>query len=286
MNNKTFAKSLLFVVFLSFITVSGFAQTKPLIKRTTYKTDKLDFGPGGTLSVTGAPNGSIRIEGWNKNEIEISAEIEIQASTEADLNELAKVTGFMLEESMGRTGIQSVGTYDKKYLKSVSKKFPKNLIGLPFKIDYVVKVPRYCDLQIDGGKGDLYIAGVEGTMKINYLDTNAKINLVGGGIIAVFGGGTVDVSVPTRSWRGRFADIQLTSGTMNVSLPPSLNAEVDASILRTGKIENTYADLKPKTRKAIFTEKLIAAKSGAGGIPLKFTVGDGTLNIFQLKKPD
>ena len=284
MNKKTCLRSILFAVFLSIFAFSAVAQTTTLIKRTTYKTDKFDFGVGGTLSVAGAPNGSIRVEGWSKNEIEISAEIELNAQTEADLNELSKVTGFALEESMGRTGIISVGTHDKKYLKNASKKFPKNLIGLPFKIDYVIKVPRYCDLQIDGGKGDLYIAGVEGTMKINFLDTNATLNLVGGGVLATFGGGTVDVSVPTRSWRGRFADIQLASGTMNVSLPPSINAELNASILRTGKIDNTYTDLKPKTRKDAFTDKLIAAKSGAGGIPLKFTVGDGTLNIFQLKK--
>ena len=55
-------------------------------------------------------------------------------------------------------------------------------------------------------------------------------------------------------------------------------------ILGTGKIDNTYADLKPKTRKDTFTDRLIAAKSGTGGIPLKFTVGDGALNIFQTKK--
>jgi hypothetical protein len=283
MNKKTCSRSIFLVAFISIFAFSTFAQNPTLIKRTIYKTDKFDFGVGGTLSVAGAPNGSIRIEGWSKNEIEFSVEIEISAQSEADLDELAKVTGFILDESMGRTGIMSVGTHDKAYMKRVSKKFPKTLIGLPFKIDYVIKVPRYCDLQIDGGKGDLYIAGVEGSMKINYLDANATLNLVGGGVFATFGGGTVAVSVPTRSWRGRFADIQLATGTMNVSLPPSLNAELDAIILRTGKIDNAYTDLKPKTRKDVFTEKLIAAKSGTGGIPLRFTVGDGSLNIFQLK---
>lgn len=283
MNKNTCSRSFFLVVFISIFTLSAFAQNPTLVKRTIYKADKFDFGVGGTLSVAGAPNGSIRVEGWSKNEIEISAEIEINAQSEADLDELAKVTGFILDESIGRTGIMSVGTHDKAYLKRVAKKFPKTLIGLPFKIDYVIKVPRYCDLQIDGGKGDLFVAGVEGSMKINYLDTNATLNLVGGGVYATFGGGTVVVSVPTRSWRGRFADIQLATGTMNVSLPPSLNAELDAVILRTGKIDNAYTDLKPKTRKDIFTEKLIAAKSGTGGIPLRFTVGDGSLNIFQMK---
>lgn len=253
------------------------------MKRTTSKSDSLEFGAGGTLSVIGAPAGSIRIEGWNENRVQIDAEIEINAPSERELDLLSKVTGFIMEESLGKTAITSFGTYDKAYMKKVAKKFPKELLGLPFRIDYVIKVPRYCDLQIDGGKGDLFVAGVDGTMKINFLDTNARLDLVGGGVFATFGGGTVDVMVPNRNWRGRFADIQLASGTMNVSLPPSLNAELDASILRSGSIDNTYADLKPKARKDAFTEKLITAKSGSGGVPLKFTVGDGRLNIFQMK---
>jgi hypothetical protein len=269
-----------------FLIAVSAASAQTSVKRTTYKTDSLDFGSGGTLEIKGAPLGSIRVEGWNKNQVQIDAEIELKARTEADLDELAKLTGFVLEESIGRTAITSLGTHDKSYIKRVAKKFPKELLGLPFRIDYVIKVPRYCDLQIDGGKGDLQVAGVDGVIKINFLDSNAKLELVGGAILATVGAGTVDVTIPTRSWRGRFADISLTSGTMNVNLPPSLNAEIDASVLRTGKIDNTYADLKPKTRKDAFTEKLIAAKSGNGGISLKFTVGDGNLNISTLKKPE
>lgn len=278
---KVFKLAAVVAVFLFAITLAS-GQT---IKRTISKTDTLDFGPGGTLSVKGAPNGSIRVEGWNKSQVQIDAEIEITANTEAELDQITQVTGFILDESISRTGIVSVGTHDRAYMKRVAKKFPKTLLGLPFKIDYVIKVPTYCDLQIDGGKGDLFVSGIDGTMKINFLDSNAKLDLVGGGIFATFGGGTVDVNVPTRSWRGRFADISLASGVMNVSLPPSLNAEVDASILKTGKIDNAYTNLKPKTRKDTFTEKLIAAKAGNGGIPMKFTVGDGSLNISETKKP-
>lgn len=279
-NKRRFAAVLLALILVPFSAV--FAQSQ--VKRTLFKSDAFDFGAGGTLSLKGAPLGSVRVEGWNKMEVQIEAEIELTGRTEADLDELAKVTGFVLEESLGKTTITSVGTHDKAYLKRVAKKFPKELLGLPFKIDYVLKVPRYCDLMIDGGKGDLQIAGVDGVMKLNFLDSNAKLDLVGGAIMATVGGGTVDVTIPSRGWRGRFADIALTTGTMNVNLPPSLNAEINASILRTGKIDNTFPDLKPKTRKDAFTEKLIAAKSGNGGIALKFTVGDGSLNILPLKK--
>jgi len=286
MNKQTSAKLFLLTVLLTIPAFSVFAQTKELLKRTTYKMDKLDFASAGTLVVVGAPSGSISVEGWNKNEVEISAEIEIQAETESDIEQITAVTGFVLEESFERTAIISVGVHDKKYLKDVAKRFPEHLVGLPFRIDYIIKVPQFCDLQIAGGNGDLYMSGVEGKIKINYLKGNARLHLIGGGIVGTFGSGSVEVSVLTRSREGSIADIQLATGTMNVSLPPSMHAELNASILRTGKIENTYPDLKPRTKKNSVAGKLIAAKLGAGGRSMKFTVGDGTLNIFELRKPE
>jgi len=285
MKNRIIPALLLAFFSLAFFFISTSSQTPPSIKRTIYKTDKFDFGPGGTIVVVGAPAGSVRVEGWSENVVQIDASIEIAADSEADLDLLSKVTGFVLQESLGRTVITSVGTHDKTYIKKTVKKFPKHLMGRPFRIDYVVRVPRYSDLQIDGGKGQLFVGGVDGTIRINYLDADAKLELLGGGIFATIGGGSVDVSIPNRSWRGRFADVQLGSGTMNVSLPPSLNADIDATILRSGSIDNKYAALKPKARRVEFTDRSIAARSGTGGVPLKFTVGDGNMSIFQTSQP-
>ncbi|HTK37362.1 MAG TPA: hypothetical protein VL325_02625 [Pyrinomonadaceae bacterium] len=285
MKNQYFLRALLIATFVVAGLTAVHAQSPQLLKRTTTKTDKFDFSSGGTVAIVGAPAGSITVEGWKNSQVEISAEIEVQAESEADLAKIAQVTTFVLQESLGRTGIISTGTHDKKFLKSVDKKFPKQLIGLPFRIDYHVKVPHYTDLDIDGGTGDLNISGVEGMMKINYLKTNAKLDLVGGGISATFGTGDIEIVVPNRSWRGRLADVQLASGTMTVHLPPNLNAEIDAVILRTGKVENVFTDYKPRDRHEQFTDKSVIAKAGNGGIPLKFTVGDGTLKLSELDKP-
>lgn len=273
------------ILLLACTALVAVGQTKPLLKRTTYKTDRLDFGVGGTVAVVGAPSGSIRVEGWSNREVEISAEIEVQAESEADLAKLSQVTAFVTEETLSRVGIISVGTHDKKYLKGIGKKLPKNLLVMPFRIDYVIKVPRYCNLQIDGGKGDLMVSGVEGAMTLNFLETTAKLSLVGGSTTATFGSGTVDITVPNSSWRAGITDVQLANGTMTVSLPPTLNAELDATILRTGRIENGLLGLKPRMRKVEFTDKSVSAKSGVGGVSLKFTVGDGTLKISETTKP-
>lgn len=283
MKNHQIIRTLFFVFAFS---LASFAQENggKLIKKTTYKTDTVEFGAGGTISISGAPQGSISIEGWNKPEIEISAEIEIQAATEADLAQLASVNSFVIDQGFNHTRIVSVGTFDKDYMKRVAKKFPKTLLGLPFKIDYKIKVPRYVELNVTGGIGDFSLSGVDGEIFVKYLESNAKINLIGGSLQATFGKGSVDITIPTRSWRGRFADVQLAAGTMSIQLPLNFNAEIDAAVLRTGQIENTFTELKPKTRNVQFTERSISAKAGNGGVPLKFTVGDGTLKFSQFKQ--
>jgi hypothetical protein len=288
MNKKHLAKIIALLIFSLLFSLPTFAQksidSNKLIKQTKFKSDKIEFGSGGTISIIGAPQGSIEIEGWNKNEVEISAEIEVEASNEEDLKRLANVCGFIIDESLSHLKIITVGTHDKKYLKRVDKKFPKNLRGMPFQVNYRIKVPFFSDLDINGGKGDLNLSNVEGTMQINYLESNAKLNLVGGTVQVTIGIGDVDVTVATRSWRGRFAEIMLARGNLNVWLPNNLNANLTAEVLRTGKIDNTYKLLKPM-RRTKFTDNAMLAKAGSGGAELKFTVGDGMLNIGDFEKP-
>jgi len=272
-----FAIAAALVICVSAHTVA--AQIPQTIKRTITKSDKLDFGAGGTVSVTGAPNGSVKIIGSSKNEIEITAVIEIQAGSEADLDRLAGVTTFVSQESTGRFSVISVGTHNKLGDKKLWKKFPKNLMGQPFRIDYTLSVPQYTDVEIDGGKGDLSISGVEGSMKINFLETNAILELRGGVTTATFGSGSVSISTSSKGWRSRALDVQIAKGDMSVVLPANLNAEIDATVLRTGKIENLITGLKPRVRKVEFTDRSIVAKAGNGGVPIKLTVGDGTLKL-------
>ena len=134
------------------------------------------------------------------------------------------------------------------------------------------------DLNINSGTGDLNLSKVEGAMQIKAFEGNAKLDLIGGTISATFGSGNVDVKINQRSWRGRQAVFQLASGTLNVQFPNNMNAEIDASVLRNGKIENSLLSLKPRDRSK-FSDTLMLARAGTGGALLSFTVGDGTLKM-------
>jgi len=279
MNKNRF---LLVAVVLAFFTAVGLGQAPNLLKRTTTKTDRFDFGSGGTIIITGAPNGSVKVIGWSKNEIEIIAEIEVQATNESDLAKLAEVTGFSTDETTIRTSVISVGFHNKFGLKKLPKNFPKQLQGLPFTINFTISLPRYSDLEIDGGKGDLTISGVEGSMRVNFLESKANVEVIAGNTMVMIGSGTLDIAFGVKGWRSRYAEIQVASGDLNVRLPSNMSAEIDATILKTGAIENLIPDLKPRDRKVPFTEKSIAAKAGVGGAPLKFVVGAGNMKIERL----
>lgn len=282
MKTQKFLNFFLLAIFVLNFTPILRAQTKSLIKRTTYKTNNLEFEPGGTISIVGAPSGSVSIEGWQKNEVEISADIEVQAETEMDLAQLAQTNGFILDKNFRHLSIISVGTHDKNYLKRIAGKLPKNLLLMPFRIDYRIKVPSFCRLEIDGGQGDLQISKIVGAIRINFLRSNAKLDLEGGIINATFGSGNVDISVNSRVLPESNFDVQMADGTINVELTNNIDAEFSAKILRTGRIENASNLLKPPDR-AKFTEKLIAARVGRGRTRLSFIVGDGTIKIRDSK---
>ncbi|REJ79128.1 MAG: hypothetical protein DWQ47_06705 [Acidobacteria bacterium] len=285
---RTFFNFTLILSILSVIALlsSGvFAQSPQTLKRTTYKTETVEAGVGTTVSIIGSPVGAIRIEGWNRNEIEISAEIEVTASNESDLAELSKVTGFLVDQGLTKTNIVTVGPHDKKYLKKAAKGFPKRLRNSPFTIDYTLKVPVYTDFVIDGGRGDFFLRGVEGSMRIKFLESKAEMMLTGGSIQATFGVGDVNVTMLKPSWRGRFAEVQVASGTLNVLMPRDMNANLIAEVLRTGTIENGFENIKP-VRLTKFSESFMDSIVGNGGARMRFTVGDGSLVLSHASKPE
>lgn len=281
----TMRKIFLLAAVVTAIPIASFAQNTFPFQRTVTRTDRFELRPGGTVVITGAPHGSIEVIGTSVNEIEITAKIELQAASESDLDALAASTGFVTDESGIRTAIMTVGNHNKFGLKKLPKTFTKSLMTAPFSVSYVVKVPRYIDIDIEGGKGDLTIKGIEGSIRANFLESNARVEIVGGTAVVALEKGVADISFGAKGWRGRSADIQVGQGDMTVRLPTTLSADIDATVVRSGGIENEFPDLKPRDRKAVFTERSIIAKAGVGGAAMRLSVGDGKLRMEPLRNP-
>lgn len=275
------------VLFFSAVAAKGQATTAPttLLKRTSIKTDRRPLGYGGRVTLVGAPVGSVTIEGWKQSDVEITAEIEVQGATEAELAALATVTGFGVDEQMNSIGIITTGTHDKAFMKKNAKNFPKKLLGLPWSINYHLKVPQLCDLDVNAGKGSFSLIGVEGGILVKAQESEATVNATGGDLIVTVGAGSVTLNVLGRGWRGRGAEVNVVAGKLNVNLPSTFNAYINAQIIRTGEIENSYAGLKPMERTTA-TPKAITGRAGTGGALLNLKVSDGTVRIAEAPKPE
>jgi hypothetical protein len=280
-----YLRVLLLTIAFLLLSPSAFSQQKktpevnrvPQLLRTTSRHEVRRLPYGSTLTVIGPPDGSITIEGWQRNEVDISAEIQLRADTEADLNLLAAVNTFVVDEDADHVRVMSTGTHDKVFMRSVAKKFPKTLLGLPWRIDYRIRVPFAVDLDINAGRGPISIAGVEGNIQLSAAESAANFKLTGGTLTATIALGTVKLEVPARSWRGVGALLRLASGEITVELPSGFSGDFDAEILRIGKIDASYEELARASRGV--DPRTLSARAGAGGAAFKLTVGDGVIVI-------
>ena len=258
-----------------------FVTDAQVLKRTTTKTESIPIGPGSTFSIMGAPMGDISVEAAAGSTVELTATIEVQAMSEADLAGAAALTGYVTQEELGRVGIVSIGSDTRRKFTNEEKKLIKRLQGLPYRIDYTVKLPKYTSVEIDGGVGKISLFGTEGQHKIKGVDSDLRVTASGSTFINLMKGKVhVELLGGTR-FEG--IDASVVSGDIDVLRFHSVSGDVDASVLRTGKILNNDPELREiDKRKFPFSEKLVKARAGAGGTGIKLTVGDGNISLQPL----
>ena len=76
-------------------------------------------------------------------------------------------------------------------------------------------------------------------------------------------------------------DLKLAVGNLAVELPVDFSADINASVLRLGKVEVAYPNLEPREPNSTGPNS-VRARAGSGGATLSFTVGDGTRQVGDL----
>ena len=254
------------------------AVPPPALRSTQRLRESYRIGFVGAVTVCGAPEGSLSVEGWPRGEVDISAEVELRADTEEDLARLAAVNRFTVTDDLNHLTVLTVGTHDRKYMKRAARDFPKKLLGLPWKLDYALRVPAACDLEIFAGRGPLRVSGVEGALRLNAGESDASFILTGGDAEATVERGRVSFRLAAQSWRGRGANVRLGSGDLTVELPPNFHGDLDAQVLRAGRVEDAHPPRRARQRAAA-NARPIEAGGGTGGAQQPMKAGGGTAGI-------
>ena len=208
----------------------------------------------GTLSLENI-NGDVEITGWDKNEVQIDAQK--KASDQQKLDDM-KINVDASSSSV-----------------EIKTEYPHHMVNNnPGSVHYTLHVPA-------GARIDK-INLVNGAMTVQKLTGEINANLVNGKVRASELTGEADLATVNGSIEADYAaltnvrEIKLKSvnGSINLTLPQSPNAQVDASVVN-GSISTDF----PLTVKGRWVGKSMSGTLGSGGVQIELNNVNGSIHL-------
>lgn len=213
------------------------------------------FGATGQVEVDGGRNGGIVVEGWDGDEVRVTARVRANARSERRADEL--VASVRLMASGGR----------------LSADGPRTERGEGWHVTWEIQVPRRQDLRLDATNGGLAVRGVEGRMELETTNGGVRLEDVGGDVRARTTNGGLDVRLDGGAWRGAGLDAQTTNGGVDLRVPEGYSAELDAGTTNGG------FDLGFPVRVSGRLGRTLRATLGDGGPPVRVVTTNGGVRI-------
>ena len=161
---------------------------------------------------------------------------------------LAAVNTFVVDEDANHVRVMSTGTHDKVFMRSVAKNFPKRSSDCPG--ESITAFACLSQLISTSTPGEVPSASAawKATCSFPRAESVANLKLTGGTVSATIAVGALKLEIPTRSWRGVGATVQIAVGDITVEIPAGFSGDFDAEVLRAGKIDSSYEELARASR--------------------------------------
>lgn len=215
--------------------------------------------PANRLIVDGHQNGSVRIYGWDRNEVLVRSLIQAWAENREDAQALAKEV--RVETDGDR--IRSDG--------------PSARRRTGWAVSYEVFVPRKTNVDADTHNGGISAEGIEGRLYFDAVNGGISLRQVSGDVRAETTNGSVSAVLDGTTWRGGGLDLTTTNGSVNLEIPRGYNAE-----LETGTVNGGMNIDFPITLQGTIGRR-ITTRLGAGGPRLRAITTNGSVRIRELR---
>jgi len=203
-------------------------------------------------------NGSVRIEGWDRNEVEVRA----VKRTPDDASALDLV-GIDVEASL-----ESI---------AVATHYPQDQ-GVEVVVDYVIHVPRHAQLtHINTVNGTLRVVNSEGLGDLHTVNGNIEVYEGAGNVHAHTTNGNVYLELKQPgAERGAFAET--TNGSVLLAVPADLGADLEARCMN-----GNFSSELPLMLRGADQPRVVHGKLGRGGTPIHLGTVNGTIRIVALR---
>jgi hypothetical protein len=171
-------------------------------------------------------NGEIAVSSWDRDEIEIHAEIRIKGPSKSKAEELYEKIEFLIDQKEKYLSVEA----DLPRIRQVGFLFGNHI---SITIDYEIRVPGTTDLGLTSVNGDIDAEAVRGRFDIR--TTNGSIDLrgmMGAGALKTVNGG-VKCRIVEFPKKGRL-DIKTTNGNVRLYLPEGVGGSLEAKTVNGG----------------------------------------------------
>jgi len=203
-------------------------------------------------------NGTVRIEGWDREEVEVHA-IKTTPERASALDQVA------------------IEIESRPDAVSVSTRYPQDE-GVEVAVDYIIHVPRHAQLN--------RINNVNGTLRVMSSDSIGDLRTVNGNIEVYEGSGNVhahttngnvylELKHPADS---RGASAETTNGSVLLAIPADLPAELEARCMN-----GNFSSELPMVIKSADQPRVVHGRMGTGGAPIHLGTVNGAIRIVALR---
>jgi len=213
--------------------------------------------PGGSLELQNV-NGTVDVQGWDRNEIEIHA-VRTAKHKESDLE---------------RVSIEVDARPDAIL---IATRYPQNE-GVEVAVDYTIHVPHGAHVEHIGTvNGTLRVAGVETVEDLHTVNGNVEVFEAGGNVHAHTTNGNVHLELAHLPGKTGVA-AETTNGSLVLAVPSDMQADVEARCLN-----GNFSSELPITMESSQRPREMHGRLGRGGAPIHLRTVNGVIRVVILR---
>ncbi len=207
----------------------------------------LDVGP--------ARNGSIAVEGWDRNDVQVRARVVATADTDARARQIA-----------GDVRITTDGG-------RVRADGPSRDEDESWWVSWRISVPRALALRLGTTNGSITVAGIASRMDLQTTNGSLRLTDLGGDVHGRTTNGSVRVQLSGRTWDGAGLTVETSNGSVRLAVPDGYAAHLETGT-RNGSVHVDF----PITVQGRLSRD-ISADLGGGGPTIRVTTRNGSVRV-------
>ncbi len=208
------------------------------------------------ITVDASPNGSIKIEGWDKGSILIQARIQAKARSEEKAEEI-------LSEIEVETSGNKIYADGPRYFGSEKS----------WSVSYSLMVPLKSNLKLSALNGGISIRDIDGSIDVKTVNGGIELEGLSGDVDVDTTNGRITAELAGDRWHGRGFEARTTNGGIKVQVPDNYSAALSANTVNGG----IHVDFPVKVQGWI--KKNIETRLGEGGAPITLKTVNGGISI-------